>query len=67
MFETLYEDKNLKVFNKPANVSLLADRSGLSDMWQQLKNSGEKPNLVHRLDKGTSGVLLVARNQSTQS
>lgn len=62
----IYEDRNLRVYDKPANVSLLADRSGAENLWDKFKASGEKPFLVHRLDKGTSGVLLVARNQASQ-
>lgn len=67
MFEVLYEDDNLRVFNKPANLSLLQDRSGQANFWQELQKQSEKPYLVHRLDKGTSGVLLVARRQAAQS
>ena len=67
MFDILYEDQDLRVYNKPANISLLHDRSGEADIWQSLQASGEKPYLVHRLDKGTSGVLLVARRQAAQS
>jgi tRNA pseudouridine32 synthase/23S rRNA pseudouridine746 synthase/23S rRNA pseudouridine1911/1915/1917 synthase len=62
----LYEDPSVWIYNKPAGVSLLRDRSGADDVWTELK-SGPKPYLVHRLDKGTSGVLLVAKDQSTQS
>ena len=62
----IYEDRDLRVYDKPANVSLLRDRSGAACLWDELKARGEKPFLVHRLDKGTSGVLLVARNQTSQ-
>jgi len=65
--ELLYHSQDLWVYNKPPNLSLLSDRSGAPDLWSHLKASGEKPYLVHRLDKGTSGVLLIARNQATQS
>ena len=56
------------MLDKPANVALLADRSGAPCLWDQIKEAlaPERPFLVHRLDKGTSGVLLVARNQDTQ-
>ena len=55
------------VYNKPAGVPLLADRTAQPDLWSILKRRPQKPYLVHRLDKGTSGVLLVARNQPAQS
>lgn len=67
MFDIIYEDQDLRVYNKPADISLLRDRSGRPDFWQALQASGEKPYMVHRLDKGTSGVLLVARRQRVQS
>jgi 23S rRNA-/tRNA-specific pseudouridylate synthase len=64
----LYRDARLVVLNKPANVSLLADRSGAPCLWDTLgEELGTKPYLVHRLDKGTSGALLVALDQATQS
>ena len=69
MLEILFQNADLLVINKPANVSLLADRSGMPNLWEEIKQSSNvgKPYLVHRLDKGTSGVLLIALNQQTQS
>lgn len=64
--ELLYESNNVWVYDKPANVSVLKDRSGDDDLWSELKQ-GPKPYLVHRLDKGTSGVWVVAKNQRIQS
>lgn len=65
--ELLHRDQHLAVLDKPANVSLLADRSGAPCLWDSLaENLGTKPYLVHRLDKGTSGVLLVALDPATQ-
>ncbi|HEX7037168.1 MAG TPA: RNA pseudouridine synthase [Pseudomonadales bacterium] len=67
MFEVLHRDRHLVALNKPANVSLLADRSGAPCLWDALPDAlGAKPYLVHRLDKGTSGVLLVALDPDTQ-
>ena len=65
-FSTLFESDDLWVYDKPSGISLLKDRSDPDDMWSALKQ-GQKPYLVHRLDKGTSGVLVVAKNQTTQS
>jgi 23S rRNA-/tRNA-specific pseudouridylate synthase len=63
----LYRDNNLAVINKPADVSLLADRSGTPCLWEVLPDLlGSKPYLVHRLDKPTSGVLAIALNADTQ-
>ncbi|MEM1229236.1 MAG: RNA pseudouridine synthase [Pseudomonadota bacterium] len=56
----------LLVLNKPAGLSLLRDRSGAADLWTLLKDRYGKLHLVHRLDKDTSGVLLVARSAALQ-
>lgn len=60
-------DGDLAFVNKPPGIPLLADRSGAPCLWDSLKAELGKPYLVHRLDKGTSGVLAVALNQATQS
>ena len=66
--EILYRDARLAVINKPADIALLADRSGAPCLWDALPDLlGAKPYLVHRLDKGTSGVLLIALDQRTQT
>ena len=52
-------------------MSLLADRSGAPCLWDALERSfaeqGKRPLLVHRLDKGTSGVLLIATEPARQA
>jgi len=66
--EFLHRDARLVAIDKPAGIALLADRSGAACLWDALPALlGGKPYLVHRLDKGTSGVLLVALDQRTQS
>lgn len=64
--ERLFDSDDLMVLNKPSGISLLEDRSGADNLWRALQSTG-KPFLVHRLDKGTSGVLLVAKSQAVQS
>src|SRR5690606_15401416 len=64
----LYEDDRVFVFNKPAGLAVQGG-SGLvrhvDGMLEALRNKkGEKPRLVHRLDRETSGVLVVARTRS---
>jgi 23S rRNA pseudouridine955/2504/2580 synthase len=63
----LHEDKKVFVFNKPAGLAVQGG-SGLvrhvDSMLEALRNEkGEKPRLVHRLDRDTSGVLVVARTR----
>ena len=70
--EVLYEDGDLIVINKPAGMvvhpgpgnssgtlvnALLAHCTDLSGIGGELR-----PGIVHRLDKGTSGVMVVAKN-----
>jgi 23S rRNA pseudouridine955/2504/2580 synthase len=63
----LHEDPKVFVFNKPAGLAVQGG-SGVSrsvdhmlEAWRNQK--GEKPRLVHRLDRDTSGVLVVARTR----
>jgi tRNA pseudouridine32 synthase/23S rRNA pseudouridine746 synthase/23S rRNA pseudouridine1911/1915/1917 synthase len=65
----LFESEDLLVLNKPAGISLLADRMSPACLWTDLVadlGPARRPFLVHRLDKGTSGVLLVATSQARQ-
>ncbi len=63
----LYEDAKVLVFNKPAGLAVQGG-SGINrhvDMMLEALRSpkGEKPRLVHRLDRDTCGVLAVARTR----
>lgn len=63
----LYEDDQVFVFNKPAGLAVQGG-SGLTRhvdaMLESLRDAkGQKPRLVHRLDRATSGVLVVARTR----
>ncbi|AGF74632.1 ribosomal large subunit pseudouridine synthase C [Bartonella australis AUST/NH1] len=63
----LYEDSKIFVFNKPAGLAvqggsgLTQHVDGMLGVWRNKK--GERPRLVHRLDRETSGVLVVARSR----
>ncbi len=71
----LYEDDDLIAVNKPAGIVVhpgAGIRSGtvanaLVHRYGQLSTLGgpARPGIVHRLDKDTSGVLLVARNDES--
>jgi 23S rRNA pseudouridine1911/1915/1917 synthase len=73
--DILFEDDDLLVLNKPAGLvvhpgaghqqhtlvnALLAHCKNLSGIGGQ-----ERPGIVHRLDKETSGVLVIAKNDAT--
>jgi 23S rRNA pseudouridine1911/1915/1917 synthase len=72
--DILYEDASVIAINKPAGLVVHAGagaRSGtlvnrLVHHFTTLSQVGGdlRPGIVHRLDKGTSGVLLVARNDA---
>jgi len=63
----LHEDAKVLVFNKPAGLAVQGGSGvvrhvdAMLEAWRNSK--GEKPRLVHRLDRDTSGVLVVARTR----
>jgi len=76
-FEVVYEDGDLLVVDKPAGVvthpgagrregtlvsGLLARYPELASLPAEGYGSPERPGIVHRLDKETSGLLVVARS-----
>jgi 23S rRNA pseudouridine1911/1915/1917 synthase len=58
----LYEDAQLVVCCKPRGVLSAADSSGQESMASLLAPRTVFP--VHRLDRGTSGVILVAKSDA---
>jgi 23S rRNA pseudouridine1911/1915/1917 synthase len=72
-FGVVYEDSDLVVVDKPAGVVVHPGAGheagtlvgGLLERFPELEGVGQADRwgLVHRLDKETSGLLLVARNQ----
>lgn len=63
----LFEDKKVIVLNKPAGLAVQGG-SGVTrhvdGMLEALRNSkGEKPRLVHRIDRDTSGILVIAKTR----
>jgi 23S rRNA pseudouridine955/2504/2580 synthase len=63
----LYEDPQVLVFDKPAGLAVQGGSGvtrSVDSMLESLRSKkGEKPRLVHRLDRDTSGVLVVARTR----
>ena len=72
----IFEDDNLIVINKPAGISVHPgpgnydntivnalinyDKNSLSNIGDELR-----PGIVHRIDKDTSGLLVIAKNNKT--
>lgn len=71
--DVVYEDEAIAVINKPAGM-VVHPASGISSgtlanalayHFQKLPSSGEaiRPGIVHRLDRDTSGLLVVAKTE----
>jgi 23S rRNA pseudouridine955/2504/2580 synthase len=66
---TLYEDADLIVFNKPMGLAVQGGSGttrhldGMLDVLREPGRDGQRPRLVHRLDKDTAGCLLVAKSR----
>jgi len=72
----IYEDKDIIVLNKQAGISVHPSVNeprgtlvnALIAKYPEIKNVGDdpiRPGIVHRLDKDTSGLLVVAKDQKT--
>lgn len=65
----IYQDENLIAIDKPVGIAVQAGNLGdfsIDAALPYLKfESEETPRLVHRLDRDTSGILLLARNRKT--
>lgn len=63
----LYEDDNLLVFDKPSGVAVHGGSGlyfGVIEGLRQLRPEDRFLELVHRLDRDTSGCLLIAKKRS---
>ena len=69
-FEVLYEDEDLWAINKPARLPVLPGGGFLENtlLWKmRSRYPSEQPAPVHRLGRGTSGVMLVAKSTLAKS
>lgn len=79
-FEVIFEDNNVIIINKPAGIQVHPSNNekkytlinGLIAKYPELKNvhddsegSDFRPGIVHRLDKNTSGIMVIARNKKS--
>ena len=75
--DILYEDHDVLVVNKPSGMTVHAGAgnargtlvNALLGRGQALSQGGDtlRPGIVHRLDKDTSGVVLVAKNDAAHA
>ncbi len=65
---TLYEDDDLLILNKPSGIAVQGGTKTTHHIDRLLEGLGDRPDarprLVHRLDRDTSGVLVVAKRRS---
>lgn len=74
----VYEDEDFSVIDKPAGMTVHAGAGAAGDeggtlvnallhRYHSLSSTGgeQRPGIVHRLDKQTSGLIIVARNDAT--
>lgn len=74
--DIIYEDNDLAVINKPKNMlthptkydrehtlcNALLNHCSLSDI-----GGAERPGIIHRLDKNTSGLIIIAKNNNAHA
>ena len=65
--EILFEDEHLLLINKPSGLLSLSGKNpqNLDSVHHRLVQDYPGCTLVHRLDFGTSGVMVVAKNDRT--
>lgn len=71
----IYEDDNVLVINKPAGILTHAKGAQLDEFtvgeFMRSRTTdgpeGNRPGIVHRLDRDTSGIIICSKNTDTQS
>ncbi len=69
----IHDEKDFAVIDKPAGLVVYPGTkhegktliNGLLAIWPEIRNVGEdplRPGIVHRLDKDTSGIMIIAKN-----
>ncbi|NCF75421.1 MAG: RluA family pseudouridine synthase [Xanthomonadaceae bacterium] len=75
-FKIVFENNDFIIINKPVGLVVHPTEScpkntlvnGLLAYYPKIKNVGDnflRPGIVHRLDKGVSGLMIVAKNQES--
>jgi len=78
--QVVYEDEDLSVIDKPAGMTVHAGAgaaeteggtlvNALLHRYRALSSAGgeQRPGIVHRLDKQTSGLIVIARNDAAHA
>lgn len=75
-FEIIFEDQDLAIINKPANLvthpgSGTPDNTLVNGLLHRFKdqlssaNGIDRPGIIHRLDKDTTGLMIIAKNNNS--
>ena len=59
----VYEDKNILIVNKQRNIEVTGEKSLAEIIKKQYSNCGFKPQLCHRIDRNTTGLVVFAKNE----
>ena len=63
----IYEDAHILALNKPSGLSSQGGRGQVNTLdellWAFARSNGKRPELVHRLDRDTSGVIVAAKTK----
>ena len=63
----IYEDPSILALSKPAGLSSQGGRGQVHTLdellWAFARSNGKRPELVHRLDRDTSGVIVAAKTK----
>ena len=61
--DIVYEDENILVINKPSNLEVTGTNSLTDLVHKKYTNSDFKPMPCHRIDRNTTGLVLLAKNE----
>ncbi len=62
----IYEDDNIFVIDKPSGLAVQGrslEQPSIDDILHNLKKDGKRLYLVHRIDRDTSGILILAKTK----
>jgi tRNA pseudouridine32 synthase/23S rRNA pseudouridine746 synthase len=67
--ETLYQDEHILLINKPSGLLSLSGKNplNLDSVHYRLAKTYPHITLIHRLDFGTSGIMLLAMDKTTNA
>lgn len=66
MIHIIYEDDDLIIVNKPSGLLCVPGLSDPENLFDQVKQYNPNARTVHRLDMGTSGLVIFAKHYEAQ-